>query len=400
MEFYKNKNIETLEGEVWSDVYGYDGIYSASNLGRIKSETRYVNNGKGGRLVKERILSQAKCIVGKHGQSSRLSVGLSWNNISRGYEVSTLVWCAFNGPVEMGKVVMHRNKNALDNRLSNLDAVTISQSHSRNWQMGKLTHLEDIHSTQTGSRWNEEHGVWENGELTEKLCNACFQHKPAKRFGAHNTCPECRSIRKGIIEVGKISKLKALADAGLRRCYLCKQEKSISDFYSNDNRCKVCAKEQGKRAGIIKTTERREFKTNWQVKSIEGEEWVEASGFDDYMVSNMGRVKSKNRVVNGRWRSGVMYGESLMKATISGGRAHVSLVKDGKPSSIGIARLVYFSFNPDTDKNFVLEHLDGNPENNRLTNLSALNRSALFRKQIQSNPNRLTSLLNNIQKAR
>jgi len=51
MENYKNKNIKSLDDEKWVDVYGYDGVYSVSNLGRVKSETRYVNNGKGGRLV-------------------------------------------------------------------------------------------------------------------------------------------------------------------------------------------------------------------------------------------------------------------------------------------------------------------------------------------------------------
>jgi hypothetical protein len=70
---YRNKNIETLENEIWVDAIYYDGSYSVSNLGRVKSEQRVVNNGSsGGRLVKERILSQAK-----NNKDNRLGVNLS-----------------------------------------------------------------------------------------------------------------------------------------------------------------------------------------------------------------------------------------------------------------------------------------------------------------------------------
>ncbi len=34
----KNLSLENMEGEEWTDVIGYDGIYSVSNYGRIKRE--------------------------------------------------------------------------------------------------------------------------------------------------------------------------------------------------------------------------------------------------------------------------------------------------------------------------------------------------------------------------
>lgn len=57
-KIYNNLQLEDLPNEVWVDVYGYDGIYEVSNLGRVKSLERYVSNGRGGKMsVKERILN-------------------------------------------------------------------------------------------------------------------------------------------------------------------------------------------------------------------------------------------------------------------------------------------------------------------------------------------------------
>lgn len=46
-----------MEKEIWKDVIGYEGLYEVSNFGRIKSKERVVNNSKGKRIVKSKILS-------------------------------------------------------------------------------------------------------------------------------------------------------------------------------------------------------------------------------------------------------------------------------------------------------------------------------------------------------
>ena len=38
----ENLSLEDMEGEVWKDVVGYEGLYKVSNLGRVKSLDRYV----------------------------------------------------------------------------------------------------------------------------------------------------------------------------------------------------------------------------------------------------------------------------------------------------------------------------------------------------------------------
>lgn len=232
---YKNKNAETLENETWVDAIYFDGCYSVSNLGRVKSERRLVNNGKGGRWVKERILAQWLAPEG------RLSVHLSIQNIKKSHAVSVLVWESFNGETPEGKVIMHKNKNQSDNRLCNLELTTWSNSHSVNFRLGLLPHLEEQHALMVGSKWNEEHGIYVNGELTEILCNKCFVHKPISDFEhTRNCCKQCRSASFGIKEFGKLEYLKSLKDAGLKRCYKCTEVKSVNDFHKGTVQCKKC----------------------------------------------------------------------------------------------------------------------------------------------------------------
>ena len=54
-------SLENIEGEKWNDVPGYDGIYQASNFGRIKSCERIDCRG---RLRPERIRKQTKTSKG------------------------------------------------------------------------------------------------------------------------------------------------------------------------------------------------------------------------------------------------------------------------------------------------------------------------------------------------
>ena len=37
MEIYENLSLEDMEGEVWKDIEGFEGMYQISNMGRVKS---------------------------------------------------------------------------------------------------------------------------------------------------------------------------------------------------------------------------------------------------------------------------------------------------------------------------------------------------------------------------
>ena len=100
--------------EEWKDILGYEGLYRASNLGRIKSLERI--NARGHRL-KEKILKPRLV-------SEYYLIGLRKQSIQKKYLVHRLVWEAFNGSISEGLQVNHINEVKTDNRLSNLNLMT------------------------------------------------------------------------------------------------------------------------------------------------------------------------------------------------------------------------------------------------------------------------------------
>ena len=56
MKPYENLSLEDMEGEVWKDVVGGEGLYQVSNMGRIK---RLAGHGYGKRHI-DRIMKQTK----------------------------------------------------------------------------------------------------------------------------------------------------------------------------------------------------------------------------------------------------------------------------------------------------------------------------------------------------
>lgn len=111
--------IENLEGEVWKDIVGYEGLYQVSNKGRVKS------------LRNNIILKQSAerngypCIV--------LSVG----NKPKTFYVHHLVSEAFVGNRPKGRmngdwnkkfVINHKDENRLNNNIENLEIITQSEN--------------------------------------------------------------------------------------------------------------------------------------------------------------------------------------------------------------------------------------------------------------------------------
>lgn len=109
--------------EIWKDIKGFEGIYQASNFGRIKSLER-VRKGKNGSLVsvKEKILKPQMINSGYY------LIGLWKQSIKKRYMVHRLVWIAFNGTIPEGLQVNHVNEIKTDNRLENLNLMTCKEN--------------------------------------------------------------------------------------------------------------------------------------------------------------------------------------------------------------------------------------------------------------------------------
>ena len=192
--YHKNLNIEDLPNEVWVDAIGFDGIYQVSNLGRVKSLGRWVNNGKSERYVKEKILSQ-----GVQKKYNRVSVMLSINNMPKSYSVSTLVFYSFNPSKKNDKLrdeVYHKNKIQNDNRLENLDYnEKQGSSYKISIELGNVKHLKE--ARKAFHKYTKETAIIENGIISHRKCKKCSEVKKTNLFEKNrNTCLLCRNEQK------------------------------------------------------------------------------------------------------------------------------------------------------------------------------------------------------------
>lgn len=100
------------------------------------------------------------------------------------------------------------------------------------------------------------------------------------------------------------------------------------------------------------------------------EEWVATYCSDDYEVSNLGRVRSLDRIdAAGKRRKG-----SIKKLTKDGWYFRTTMSINGKPKTYSVHQLVYYSFNGGVPSgyDYVIDHIDGDPLNNRLDNLQKI----------------------------
>ena len=133
-----------MKKEIWKAIKGYEGIYEASNWGRVKSLARELSDG---RRWKEKILKPGK-------SGGYLTVNLCKDGICKNYQVHQLVAIAFldHEPNGYKIVVDHKNNNPLDNRLENLNII----SHRENISKDRT----GCSSKYTGVSWMKSSKKW------------------------------------------------------------------------------------------------------------------------------------------------------------------------------------------------------------------------------------------------
>lgn len=107
--------------ETWAPVPGFDGLYSVSTLGRVRSERRVVAYRGSMRTVPERIL--------RPGIASGYQVVRLWaDGIQTHASVHRLVLEAFVGPAPDGQQGAHNDGNSMNNAVTNLRWATPKQN--------------------------------------------------------------------------------------------------------------------------------------------------------------------------------------------------------------------------------------------------------------------------------
>lgn len=99
--------------------------------------------------------------------------------------------------------------------------------------------------------------------------------------------------------------------------------------------------------------------------------WRDIEGYEGhYQVSNLGRVKSLERYMNGRNGGKSLLKERILKPIKNNrGYLNVNLSKNRKRKNANIHRLVAKAFIPNPDNKPEVNHVDTNKKNNRADNL-------------------------------
>ena len=113
--------------------------------------------------------------------------------------------------------------------------------------------------------------------------------------------------------------------------------------------------------------------------------WKDIKGYEDlYQISNLGRIRSKDRATrNGRCNHCIKKGKILKPTLNQYGYLKVLLWKDKKSKLFTIHRLVAMAFlNKEEDKNEI-NHIDGNKKNNCVDNLEWVDRRGNMRHAVK-----------------
>ena len=100
------------------------------------------------------------------------------------------------------------------------------------------------------------------------------------------------------------------------------------------------------------------------------EVWKDIEGYEElYQISNLGNIRSKDRLIVNGICSFVKKGRVLNGSDNGRGYKKIKLKKDGKSTSEYIHRLVAKGFIENYEHKPFVNHIDNNPNNNRADNL-------------------------------
>lgn len=151
--------------EIWKDIQGYEGLYQVSNLGRVKSLGRFVDN-----LVRGHYWQEERILKPHDKGYSYLNVKLYKDRKTKEFQVHRLVAIAFIPNPENKPQIDHINAIKTDNRVQNLrwvsakenmnNPLTLIQKIGKNNPMFGKKHSEEtkqkIRKAHLGKRKSEE----------------------------------------------------------------------------------------------------------------------------------------------------------------------------------------------------------------------------------------------------
>lgn len=166
------KDIDVLDGEIFVDIKGYEGLYMISNFGRVYAYPKHWESG--------RAKSKKKSLPGRI-KKTRINIGyavvmLCKNGIKKTYKVHRLMAIAFIPNPQGFKEINHIDQNRSNNNIKNLEwcncqqnAISSVRSPTNRKQITKeeaefiFTHINDYPIQYFAKKFNHD------GESIRKL---------------------------------------------------------------------------------------------------------------------------------------------------------------------------------------------------------------------------------------
>ena len=133
--------------ERWKDIEGYEGLYQVSNMGRVKSLSRFHNNKTVGFMTKDIILS-------KRPNKEYLCVALYKDKKRKDISIHRLVADAFLPKIDGKDWVNHKDGNKKNNCVQNLEWCTPKENVRHAFSNG-LNHVERGQSNKRSRKINQ-----------------------------------------------------------------------------------------------------------------------------------------------------------------------------------------------------------------------------------------------------
>ncbi len=127
--------------EIWKPVIGYEGLYSISNTGKVRSDIKRNKSWIG------KILKPHKC---GNLKKPYHYIYLCKNRIRKHRQISHLVAEHFIGPRPKGYQINHIDGGKLNNNIDNLEYITNLENIQHSWRIG----LREPHKGVRGSKSN------------------------------------------------------------------------------------------------------------------------------------------------------------------------------------------------------------------------------------------------------
>lgn len=310
-----------MKSEHWKIISGYEGLYEVSDRGRVRTVEHVVYNpavlGDGCyRTVPETI--RTPNIL--HGQ---YCVSLRKDRKTKVFRIHRLVIEAFGSSRPSEEYfVMHIDGDQSNNAIENLKWATAKEISENAHKLGLCKISEN--QKETMSAYFKER--WKDAEYRKKQTDNSKNRWSDPEYKANVS--------------------KAISDGWKRR-----------------------REEQNRIASMRQKPEPH------RVNNLPGEEWRDCIGFEGcYAVSNLGRVKSLDRVLKHKTHGTWHIRERLLKQTNTGpsGSQYLSVsfhTGEGKMEAHRVHRLVAEAFIPKVCGKDFINHIDGNKQNNTVGNL-------------------------------